>query len=85
MLWVLDLQLWPGSLVSCLLGSSKDGHTNLEANMQVCRLAAYQHYKGFIALAVPLISMASVVRVQWYRIYLFTVQKGNPLFKVLAL
>ena len=39
-LWALDLQLWPGSLVAHLLGSSTDGHTNLEANKQVCRLAA---------------------------------------------
>ena len=34
LLWALDLQLWPGSLVGYLLGSSTDGHTNLEANMQ---------------------------------------------------
>ena len=41
MLWALDLQLWSGSLVGYLLGSSTDGHCNFEANNQVCRLAAW--------------------------------------------
>ena len=38
-LWALDLQLWPGSLVGYLLGSSTDGHR--PTCRQVCRLAAW--------------------------------------------